>query len=156
MQTITKPANELLSADEVLQVEASSDALAKLIGVDDDQKSSLRVSIECADGRKAEMLLPGKTLATLKQMLRELGRGKNVAVLSTDSEVTTQQAAGFLMISRPYFVKLLETGKIPFRKVGPRRRVLLGDLLRYRELEEAERHRGLDELVADAEKLGMY
>ena len=92
----------------------------------------------------------------LSKILRELGNGKNVVVVATDTEVTTQQAADFLSVSRPYLVKLLEEGKIPFRLVGPRRRVRLGDMLRYMEQEESERHRGLDELVAEAQRLGMY
>jgi excisionase family DNA binding protein len=100
--------------------------------------------------------LPRASLPLLSQILRELGKGKNVVVLATDTEVTTQQAADFLKVSRPYLVKLLEEGKIPFRKVGPRRRVALEALLRYKEQEEAERHRGLDELVAEAQRLGMY
>jgi excisionase family DNA binding protein len=89
-------------------------------------------------------------------VLKELGHGKGVAVVATDTEVTTQQAADFLNVSRTYFVKLLEESKIPYRTVGPRRRVLVEDLLAYKAHEEAERHRGLDELVAEGQKLGMY
>ncbi len=158
MQVLTPPTNQPLSEVEARQAEASGVALQRLIGKGDQpvQPLTLRVSIEQPDGEKAELLLPGVTLSLLSRMLRELGHGKNVVVLATDAEVTTQQAADFLKVVRPYVVKLLEAGKIPYRLVGPRRRVLLGDLLRYKEQEEAERHRGLDELVAEAQQLGMY
>jgi excisionase family DNA binding protein len=157
MQTLTHSTNKPLSEDEARQAEASSLALSHLLGQELlIQKTTLRMSVERPDGEKAELLLPSSALPLLSKILRELGHGKNVVVLATDTEATTQQAADFLKVSRPYFVKLLEEGKIPFRKIGPRRRVLLGDLLRYKEQEEAERHRGLDELVAEAQKLGMY
>ena len=158
MQVLTPPTNQPLSEVEARQAEASSVALQRLLGKGDQplQPLTLRVSIEQPDGEKAELLLPGVTLSLLSRMLRELGHGKNLVVLATDTEVTTQQAADFLKVSRPYVVKLLEEGKIPYRLVGPRRRVLLGDLLRYKEQEEAERHRGLDELVVEAQQLGMY
>src|SRR5579862_6394139 len=158
METLIQPTNKPLSENEARQAEASSVAMQHLLGKDDQplEQITLRVSIEQPDGEKAELLLPGVTLSLLSKMLRELGQGKNVVVLATDTEVTTGQAADFLKVSRPYVVKLLEEGKIPFRLVGPRRRVLLGDLLRYKEQEDAERHRGLDELVAEGQKLGMY
>jgi len=158
MQTLTQSTNKPLSDAEVRQVEASNVALLQLLGKGEKplQKAILRVSVEQPDGEKAELLLPGAILPLLSAILRELGQGKNVVVLATDAEVTTQQAADFLKVSRPYLVKLLEEGKIPFRLVGPRRRILLQDLLRYKEQEEADRHRGLDELVAEAQKLGMY
>ena len=158
MQTLTQPTNKPLSEDEVRQAEASSVALLHLLGKEGQpfQKATLRVSVERPDGEKTELLLPGATLPLLSKILKELGHGKNIVVLATDTEVTTQQAADFLKVSRPYFVKLLEEGRIPFRKIGPRRRVLLGDLLHFSEQEEAERHRGLNELVAEAQKLGMY
>jgi excisionase family DNA binding protein len=158
MQTLTQSTNKPLTEAEARQAEASSVALQHLLGKDEQplQQTTLRVSIEQPDGQKAEVVLPGVTVALLSKILRELGHGKNVVVLTTDTEVTTQQAADFLKVSRPYVVKLLEEGKIPYRLVGPRLRVLLGDLLRYKEQEEAERHRGLDELVAEAQKPGMY
>ena len=118
--------------------------------------AGIRISLEQADGERSSVPLPNISLALLSKVLEELGRGRRVEVLATDSEVTTQRAADFLMVSRPYLVKMLDEGKIPFRRVGPRRRILLADLLRYRDQTEAERHRGLDELVAEAQKLGMY
>ena len=158
MQTLTQALEKPLSEVEARQAVASSIALEHLLGMDDQplQQITLRVSIEQHDGEKTELLMPGVTLSLLSKLLRELGHGKSVVVLATDTEVTTQQAADFLKVSRPYVVKLLEQGKIPFRLVGPRRRVLLGDLLRYKEQEEAARQRGLDELVAEAQRLGMY
>ena len=158
MQPLTYPNNQSLSADEVRQAEESGVELQRLLGKKTAslEKAALRVSVEQPGGEKAELFLPDASLSLLSTILRELGHGKNVVVLATDTEVTTQQAADFLKVSRPYFVKLLEEGKIPFRLVGPRRRVLLGDLLHYKEQEEAARHRGLDELTAEAQKLGMY
>jgi excisionase family DNA binding protein len=158
MQTLTYPNNQSLSADEVRQAEASGLELQRLLGKKTAflEKATLRVSVEQPGGEKAELFLPHTSLSLLSTILRELGHGKNVVVLATDTEATTQQAADFLKVSRPYFVKLLEEGKIPFRLVGPRRRVLMGDLLHYKDQEDAARHRGLDELTAEAQKLGMY
>lgn len=158
MQLLTLATNQPLSEDEARQAEATGLAIQRLLGQEDPSlhRGTLRISVEQPDGVKAELLLPGATLPLLSKMLREFGHGKNVTVLATDTEVTSQQAADFLKVSRPYLVKLLEEGKIPFRLVGPRRRVLLRDLLHYKEQEEAERHRGLDELAAEAQKLGMY
>lgn len=158
MQSVTYPNSQSLSADEARQAEASCVELQRLLGksMATSEKAILRVSVEQPDGEKAELLLPDASLSLLSTILRELGHGKNVVVLATDTELTTQQAANFLKVSRPYVVKLLEEGKIPYRLVGPRRRVLLGDLLRYNDQAEAKRHQGLDELAAEAQKLGMY
>ncbi len=158
MKAKIQPMNTPLSEVEARQAAASSAAMQHLLGKGDQllEQITLRMSIEQRDGEKAELLLPRVTLPLLSKMLRELAHGKNVVVLATDTEVTTGQAADFLKVSRPYVVKLLEEGIIPYRLVGPRRRVLLGDLLRYKEDEEAHRHRGLDELVAEAQNLGMY
>jgi excisionase family DNA binding protein len=163
MMTLTLPKPTVLSEDEIRLAELSSKTLQDIIrshdaGKADEsfQKATLRVSVERGDGEKADVALPEAAFPLLLSVLKELGHGKGVAVVATDTEVTTQQAADFLNVSRPYFVKLLEEGKIPYRTVGPRRRVLVADLLAYKAREEAERHRGLDELVAEAQKLGMY
>lgn len=157
--------NTTLSEADVRLAESSSRTLQSLIrptGAGNDnkpdraQEAPLRIHIERADGEQADLALPSAALPLFLSLLTELGHGKGVRIVATDAEVTTQQAADFLKVSRPYFVKLLESGKIPYRSVGPRRRVLIEDLLAYKAKEEAERHRGLDELVAEAQKLGMY
>lgn len=73
-----------------------------------------------------------------------------------NEELTTQQAADFLHVSRPYFVKLLDQGKIPHRKVGVRRRVRLEDVLRYMDETGDAASKALDEMVAENQKLGLY
>ena len=158
MRTSAKPSRQALSEDEVRQAEAAGIKLQRLLGKAKrlPREATLRLSVKEFGGVGAELPLPGVTLLLLSKILLELGNGRNVVVLSTDTEVTTQQAANFLNVSRPYFVKLLEKGTIPFRLVGPRRRVRLGDLLLHKEREEDERHRALDELVAEAQRLGMY
>ncbi len=161
--TLTLPKPTVPSEDEMRLAEISSKTLQDILrfhdaGKEDKsvRKATLHVSIERGNGKEANVALPEAAFSILLSVLKELGHGKGVAVVATDTEVTTQQAADFLNVSRPYFVKLLEQGKIPYRTVGPRRRVLVADLLSYKVREEAERHQGLDELVAESQKLGMY
>ena len=82
-----------------------------------------------------------------------MAAGSAVAVLRRDAELTTQQVADFLNVSRPFLVRLLEQGIVPFRKVGTHRRVLFEDLRRYKDSTDDVRRKALDELAADAQEL---
>ena len=76
-------------------------------------------------------------------------------VIPLAEEISTQQAADLLGVSRPYLVKLVESGKLPHRKVGPRRRLHLEDVLAYRTQLEAVRRDALQALADDLQELGL-
>ena len=107
-----------------------------------------------------ELLLPFPAIRLLLDVLQEMGKGNGVTITPVRKEVTTQQAADFLMVSRPYLIEeLLNKGVIPYRKVGNRRRVRTEDLIRYQDAEQVEiarRKQVMLELMAETERLGLY
>ena len=117
--------------------------------------SDLRLRIQNNKQFGADIILPASVLRLLKDILAEMAQGHAVALLSVQAELTTQQAAYLLNVSRPYLIRLLEDSKIPFRLVGQHRRVRFDDLLAYQRKDDEDRRRIADELTADAQELGM-
>ena len=99
--------------------------------------------------------LPDEAVRVLVRVLAHMADGDAVTVLPVHAELTTQEAADFLSVSRPHVVKLVEMGALPFRKVGTHRRVLLSDLLEYQQRDQARRRAVLDELTREAQELGL-
>ena len=106
-------------------------------------------------GTQDEILLPPQAMQALSKALTHLAAGNEVVVEARIDELTTQQAANFLRVSRPFLVGLLEKGQLPFRKVGSHRRVLLDDLEAYKKRIDEQRLQALEELAAQAQELGM-
>ena len=115
------------------------------------QEAALRVQVD--DG---EMLrLPKAVNELLYHLLSEMAKGHAVTLAPLHAELTTQEAADYLNVSRPFLIKLLEQGKIAFHLVGTHRRVRFGDLEAFRKASEDERTAAMDELAAQAQELGM-
>ena len=120
-----------------------------------DAVASLQLCVADQPSDQQVIALPAPAVGLLCEILAELANGHVVTVAAPHSELTSQQAADLLNVSRPYLVGLLEKRAIPFRRVGNRRRVRLTDVLAYRRREEMHRQRILDELTAEAEHLGL-
>jgi excisionase family DNA binding protein len=108
-----------------------------------------------ADGSDTTLQIPGQALHLLVDILAQIAKGNAVTVAPVHAELTTQQAADILNVSRPYLVKVLEERKLPYRRVGNRRRVLLADLLAYKRIDNAHRRAIADELTSEAQRLGL-
>jgi excisionase family DNA binding protein len=99
--------------------------------------------------------LPAFAARLLIDALTALAEGHAVTVVPVPAELTTQQAADMLNVSRPYLIKLLDERKVPYRRVGNRRKVLLADLLSYKRKDDRLRREILDELSREAQAIGL-
>ena len=119
------------------------------------ERESPTIRITGSRKKSAEVVLPSKVFKLLISVLGELGRGNSVTVVPLEAELTTQQAADLLNVSRPYLITLLDEGRVPYRKVGTRRRIRLVDVLSYKHQIDEARARVLEELAAEAQELKM-
>ena len=106
-------------------------------------------------GREKTIELPAGAVKLLQAILEDMASGRAVTIVPQNAQLTTQQAADFLNVSRPFLVQLLEQKKLPFRLVGTHRRVRFEDVLRFRETIDADRRKMLDQLAAEAQEFKM-
>ncbi|NMG22234.1 helix-turn-helix domain-containing protein [Brasilonema bromeliae] len=100
--------------------------------------------------------IPESLYQVLRHVVHAMASGQAVSLVPHSYEMTTQQAAEFLNVSRPYVVKLLEQGEIPYIKVGSHRRVCFEDLVRYKEQRDKKRSQLLKQLIEMSEEAGLY
>ncbi len=102
------------------------------------------------------LVIPRATAIMFAQILDLLGQGRGVQIMPREAELTTQQAADMLNVSRPYLISLLESGQIPFRRVGRHRRITFEALMEYKRRDDLERRAAADDLADLSEELGLY
>lgn len=102
------------------------------------------------------LIIPRATAVMLAQVLSLLEKGHGVQIIPKDAELTTQQAADMLNVSRPYLIGLLESGQIPFRRVGRHRRITYEALLEYKRRDDLAHRTAADDLSDLSQELGLY
>lgn len=103
-----------------------------------------------------EIALPDRLYRVLLRIVEDLAEGKAVSLTSVAQEMTTQEAANFLGVSRQFLVRLLDQGKIPFHRAGTHRRVYFQDLISFRKERDRRRHAAIERMARDAVKDGVY
>jgi excisionase family DNA binding protein len=106
-------------------------------------------------GPDAEVEVPRSALTALARVLDSFAHGESVTLVPAHAELTTQQAADALNVSRPFLIGLLDAGQISYRMVGTHRRVNAASLVRYLQQDDVRRTTAADELAAEAHALGL-
>ncbi|MGI6420067.1 MAG: helix-turn-helix domain-containing protein [Thermoguttaceae bacterium] len=132
--------------------EESSRRLARLLGK---RRRNLRLSVQADDDVEQAVAIPVAAFRLLTDILTQMAQGNAVTLMPIHAELTTQQAADLLNVSRPFLIRLIEDGRIPFRKVGTHRRIRFDDLMAYKQKVDQGRLKALEELAAEAQKHGM-
>jgi excisionase family DNA binding protein len=102
-----------------------------------------------------ELVVPRGVVELVARILAHMASGQGVSVVPTRAELTTQQAADLLNVSRPHLIGLLEAGEIDYRKVGKHRRIKVSSLLAYMRADDHRRRGAADELSTLTQEMGL-
>ncbi|MEU8616973.1 helix-turn-helix domain-containing protein [Streptomyces sp. NPDC048623] len=116
--------------------------------------SQINVTVQDEDDREP-LALPREAVELLASLLAHLGAGRAVSIVPSDAELTTQQAADMLNVSRPFLIGLLEAGEIQYRTVGSHRRITASSLLEYQRKDDHRRRQVATELTQLGQEMGM-
>jgi len=142
----------LPAAREVQAAVQGQRALAAYLAT---QVDTQRIQIFDDKNQAHQVELPTSALRLLVDILAELADGNAVKVVPVHAELTTQEAADLLNVSRPHLVKLLEEGVLPFHKTGKHRRIRFADLMEFKAKRDQTSEQAMEQLAAQAQELGM-
>lgn len=146
-----KPLREMTQETSV----RAREALRLLEPVTRTGAAETQLSVQVPAGEEIAVTLPAEAFRALLDVLGQMANGSAVTIVPMHAELTTQQSADFLNVSRPFLIGLLESREIPFRKVGTHRRIRMSDLVTYKSRDDAERRVVAEELAAEAQKHGL-
>jgi excisionase family DNA binding protein len=146
-ESLTRPP----SKEDVELARVSGQRLASLAR----RNRPLTLRVHDAGQPEETIELPAGAVKLLQAILEGMASGHAVTIVPQNAELTTQQAANFLNVSRPFLVQLLEHEKLPFRLVGTHRRIRFEDVLQYKATIDLERRKVLDRLASEAQDLKM-
>ena len=116
--------------------------------------SRSQACLVASDGTSVE--IPAPLYEVLAETVKALRQGKAITIVPTSHELTTQQAADFLNVSRPYLIRLLDRKDLPFSKVGTHRRIRFEDLVAYKTKRSNLRRTVLADLTPEAQDMGIF
>jgi excisionase family DNA binding protein len=149
MSRIHPSDNPLVPSPETVK---AARALAKLLPA---EAAGARLSLlDRASGNASD--LPPAVIGMLRQFLEQLGAGRSVSIVPAEAELTPNEAADYLAVSRTFVLKLMDTGQIPFRRVGSHRRLRFGDLREYEKSQRSRADAAMDEMARINQELGLY
>jgi len=144
--------NQLPSAEESALAKLCSQELAAIL---ETRQEVQTFSVQDKSGEVHSVNMPVSALRLLVDVLTELGEGNTVKLVPIHTELTTQEAADLLSVSRPTLIKLLNEGEIPFHRSGNRRKVRFADLRQYQDALEQNRLNTLEDLSDLDQELGL-
>jgi excisionase family DNA binding protein len=152
---VTRTAVPVATLPEEREIRAAVRGQRELSAYLSNKAKTQRIQIFDAKNRAHQVELPTSALRLLVDILGQLAEGNAVKVVPVHAELTTQEAADLLNVSRPHLVKLLESGELPFHRTGKHRRVRFEDLMTYKARRTEASEQAMSELAAQAQALRM-
>ncbi len=154
MTSTTLYRNPFIPTDDEAQLAQESSRI--LAAHSPHHRSTIELKVVEEDNNSEEkVVIPAAAFHLLVDILSQMAQGNAVTLIPIHAELTTQEAADILNVSRPFLIKLIETGEIICRKVGRHRRIRFEDLMSYKQQIDSDRLRALEELAAQAQELNM-
>ncbi len=145
--------NEIRRPSKIEQQVAKSSYSALVAAIEQLKDEQAEIEIE---ETKDKIIIPVRALNLLGDILKAMSQGKIISLVPIATEVTTQKAAEILGCSRPFFVKLLEEGKINHTKIGRHRRIRFEDVLQYKQKMKEEQKQHIIDIMKEDEETGLY
>ncbi len=120
-----------------------------------DHSRAAAITLTTDTGEHPTVEVPPAALKLIGQLLGAMSEGRPIVLMPTEQEFTTVEAANFLNVSRPFVIKEMESGRLPYRKVGSHRRIALEDMLAYGQKMHAQQANALERMAENARELGL-